>query len=223
MRKEHGVRVEIWADVVCPWCYVGKRRFEVALQAFEHRDEVEVVWRSFELDPATVSDTEAERGDNVARLAEKYSLSLADARAAIARTTQAAAAEGLELALDRARTSRTFDAHRLVHLAAEHGLAEQVEERLMHAHFSEGASVADRDTLLRLVAEVGVDASAAADVLDSDAFADAVRADEAEAAALGIGGVPFFVLDRSYGVSGAQPSEHLLSALHQAWAARLPV
>jgi predicted DsbA family dithiol-disulfide isomerase len=218
------VRVEIWSDVVCPWCYIGKRRFETALGRFEHRDDVEVVWRSFQLDPTTVSvRTPGEGPDHAELLATKYGMSRAQAEQAIARTTAAAAAEGLDYRLDRALSSNTFDAHRLVHLAAAHGRQGEMEERLMRAYFTEGQPVGDRETLVRLAVETGVDAEEAAAVLAGDAYADDVRADIAEARALGINGVPFFVLDRRYGVSGAQPAEQLLAALQQAWAERSPL
>jgi predicted DsbA family dithiol-disulfide isomerase len=218
------MKVEIWSDVVCPWCYIGKRRFEAALATFAHRDAIEVVWRSFELDPTTASARFAGDGpDYVDRLAAKLRLSREQAQQAVASTTAAAAGVGLDFHMDRALAANTFDAHRVIHLAAARGLQAQVEERLMHAHFAEGAAVGDRATLVRLASEAGLEAAEVERVLESGEYADAVRADEAEAAALGIRGVPFFVLDRRYGVSGAQPAEHLLAALEQAWAEREPV
>jgi predicted DsbA family dithiol-disulfide isomerase len=217
------VRVEIWADVVCPWCYIGKRRFESALARFAHRDEVEVVWRSFELDPTTESARHVGDGPPYAdRLARKYSMSRAQAEQALASTTAAAAGEGLEFHLDRALAANTFDAHQVVHVAAQRGRQARVKERLMHAHFVEGEAVGDRATLVRLAADAGLDADEVQRALDTQEHADAVRADEAEAAALGIRGVPFFVIDRRYGVSGAQPPEHLLAALEQTWSERVP-
>ncbi|NUR05810.1 MAG: DsbA family oxidoreductase [Nocardioidaceae bacterium] len=218
------MKVEIWSDVVCPWCYIGKRRFEAALAGFEHRDEIEVVWRSFELDPSSVSvHGPGEGQDHADRLAAKYGLSRADAEQAIARTTAAAAGEGLDFQMDKALHSNTFDAHRLVHLGARHGRQGEVKDRLMRAYFTEGEPVGDRDALLRIAVDAGLDEAEAARVLDGDDHADDVRADEAEARSLGITGVPFFVLDRRYGVSGAQPPEQLLAALEQAWAERTPL
>jgi predicted DsbA family dithiol-disulfide isomerase len=206
--------VEIWSDVVCPWCYLGKHRFEEALASFEHRDEVTVMFRSFELDPEaprTVEGTAAER------LAAKYGMSLERAEAMHANMTEMGAAEGVEFRFDRARGGNTFDAHRLIHLAATYGLQAAAKERLMRAHFTDGEPIADPETLVRLVAEVGVDADDARDVLAGTRFAEDVREDELLAARLGIQGVPFFVLDRRYGVSGAQPPEALLQALERAW------
>jgi predicted DsbA family dithiol-disulfide isomerase len=209
------VKVEIWSDVVCPWCYIGKRRFERAVERFAHRDEVQVTWRSFELDP----QAPAERGvDPATHLAEKYGIARDEAVAMQARVTDLAAQEGLTYHLATARGGNTFDAHRLVQLATERGRGGDMEERLFRAYFTEGESIGDPDTLVRLADEAGLDAAEARAVLEGDAYADRVRADEQEAAAIGARGVPFFVIDRRYGVSGAQASELLLSALDQAWA-----
>ena len=212
------MKVEVWSDVVCPWCYIGKRRLEGALAGFEHAAEVEVEYRSFELNPAAAA---SEDGPLDQRLADKYGVSLDQARSMNSRVTDAAAAEGLYYRLDLARPGNTFDAHRLIHLAGTVGLRSAMKERLMAAYFSEGRPVADRETLVELAAEVGLEPTRAGVVLNTDEFADAVRADEREAAELGINGVPFFVLDRRYGVSGAQPSELLLQALQKAWAERV--
>jgi predicted DsbA family dithiol-disulfide isomerase len=218
------VKVEIWSDVVCPWCYIGKRRFESALASFAHRDDVEVEYRSFELDPSTTSALAAGEGPSHAELiAGKYGMPLAQAEAAIASTSQAAAGEGLDFHMDRALHSNTFDAHRVIHLAAERGLQGAVKERLMKAYFTDGEPVGDRPTLVRLAAEVGLDAAEVEQVLSTQQYADAVRADEAEARSLGINGVPFFVVDRKYGVSGAQPADQLLSVLDRAWSERSPL
>jgi predicted DsbA family dithiol-disulfide isomerase len=207
--------VEIWSDLVCPWCYIGKRRFEAALERFPHRDEVSVLWRSFELDPQAPV---APAGTSAERLAEKYGMSLERAHAAQRQVTDVAAEEGLEYRLDIARGGNTFAAHRLVHEAAVHGHQAAAQERLMAAYFTEGEPISDPATLARLVAEVGVDPAAAEAVAFSDRHGDAVREDELLAARLGIQGVPFFVLDRRYGVSGAQPADVLLQALERAWA-----
>jgi predicted DsbA family dithiol-disulfide isomerase len=206
--------VEIWSDVVCPWCYIGKRRFEAALEAFEHRDEVTVMWRSFELDPAAPSAVE---GTATERLAAKYGMSLERAEGLHREMTERAAAEGLEFRFDLAQSGNTFDAHRLIHLAATYGHQAAAEERLMRAYFTEGAAISDPETLIGLMADVGVDADEARDVLLGDRFAEDVREDEQLAGQLGIQGVPFFVLDRRLGVSGAQPPEALVQALERAW------
>ncbi|MDQ6771513.1 MAG: DsbA family oxidoreductase [Candidatus Dormibacteraeota bacterium] len=209
-----GVKVEIWSDIACPWCYIGKRRFETALERFEHRDDVEVTWRSFELDPAAPVERELGMAEH---LAAKYGWTAEKARAANARVAEQAAGEGLEYRLDIARPGNTLDAHRLIHLAAEHGFQTEAKERLLAAYFTEGESVADQDTLVRLGAELGLERAEVAAALAEGRFETEVRADEREAAELGISGVPFFVLDRRYGVSGAQPPELLLRALEQAW------
>ncbi len=207
--------VEIWSDVVCPWCYIGKRRFEAALERFDHRDDVSVLWRSFELDPQAPVNPE---GASAERLAEKYGMTLERAQAAQAQVTELAAQEGLEYHLDVARGGNTFTAHRLIHEAAVHGHQADAKERLMAAYFTEGEAISDPETLARLVAEAGVDPDEARAVAFGDRHGDAVREDELLAARLGIQGVPFFVLDRRYGVSGAQPAEVLLEALERAWA-----
>jgi predicted DsbA family dithiol-disulfide isomerase len=182
------------------------------------------VWRSFELDPTTESVAAAGEGPGHAELiAAKYGMSLDQARAAVASVTQAAAGEGLDFRLDGSLRSRTFDAHRLVHLAADRGLQDAAKERFMRAYFTESQPVGDAATLVRLAVEVGLDRAEVEQVLAGDGYADAVRADEAEARALGITGVPFFVVDRRYGVSGAQPADQLLAVLDRAWSERSPL
>jgi predicted DsbA family dithiol-disulfide isomerase len=207
--------VEIWSDVVCPWCYIGKRRFEAALEAFEHRDEVTVMWRSFELDPEASGEPQ---GSSAERLASKYGMSVERAEQLHAEMTERAAREGLEYHLDRARGGNTFDAHRMIHLAATYGHQAAAQERLMRAYFTEGEPISDRETLVRLVAELGVDHDEARTAHELDRFSEDVREDEALAAQLGIQGVPFFVIERRYGVSGAQPVDVLSAALDRAWA-----
>ena len=206
--------VEIWSDVVCPWCYIGKRRFEAALARFPHRDEVEVTYRSFELDP----DAPARHpGSGAERLAEKYGVSVEEAQAMNARVTGVAAEDGLDYHLDVARGGNTLDAHRMLHLAAAHRVQAEAKERLMRAYFTEGEPISDADTLARLVASVGVPEDEAREALSGDRFVAEVRDEEQLGAQLGIRGVPFFVLDRRYGVSGAQSADVLLRALEQAW------
>lgn len=218
------MKVEIWSDVVCPWCYIGKRRFESALDRFAHRDDVEVEWRSFELDPSTTSVRASGEGpDHADVLSAKYGMSRAQAEEAIASMSQSAAGEGLEFRMDRSLAANTFDAHQVIHLAAVHGLQDQVKERLLRAYFTDGEPVGDRETLVRLAVEAGLDTVDVEQALETQKYAAAVRADEAEARALGISGVPFFVVDRRYGVSGAQPVEHLLAVLDRAWAERSPL
>jgi predicted DsbA family dithiol-disulfide isomerase len=211
------MQVEIWSDIACPWCYVGKRRFEAALEQFEHRDDVQVSWRSFELDPEAPRERE---GDRAARLAEKYGSSLEQAREMERQITETAAAEGLNFRFDIARSGLTFDAHRVVHLAEAHGLQDEMKERLLRAYFSEGELMADHDTLARLAIEVGLPEAEVGETLAGDRYAAEVRADERAAGQFGISAVPTFVVDRSIGASGAHPPEALLDLLRQGWAAR---
>jgi predicted DsbA family dithiol-disulfide isomerase len=214
------VLVEIWSDVVCPWCAVGEARFAQALERYPRAAEVEVRWRSFELDP----HAPAERpGSTVEHLAAKYRTTVAQAQAMVDGMTETAATEGLDFRFDRARHGNTFDAHRLLHLAADRGVQPALLDRLFAASFTEGEPIGDPEALARLAVEVGLDADDVRSVLSSDAYADAVRADEERARELGIGGVPFFVIDGAIGVSGAQPPEVLLQALEQAHARRQPL
>ncbi len=214
-----GVKVEIWSDVVCPWCYIGKRNLEAALEGFEHRAEVEVVWRAFELDPGAPAHRD---GPYVERLAKKYRTSVEGAQGMIDRMTQAGAAVGLDLRFDLAKPGNTFDAHRLLHLATSHGVQDELKERLLRATFTEGEAIGDRDVLVRLAEEVGMDATEIEEVLASGALGEEVRAEEAEAAVLEITGVPFFVVDRAFAVSGAHPPEALRRILDKAWSASHP-
>ena len=211
------MEIEIWSDIACPWCYIGKRRFEAAVEMFEHRDEVTVTWRAFELDPQAPIEREGERA---AHLAAKYGVTVDEARAMEDRMVQAAAGDGIEMRFDRARGGNTFDAHRLVHLAAARGLQDEAKERLFRAYFTDGELVADPETLVRLAGEIGLDEAEAAEVLRSDRYADEVREDEQTAARMGISGVPFFVVDRAVGASGAHPPEALLTLLEEGWKRR---
>ena len=218
------MQVEIWSDVVCPWCAIGKRRFETALAEFEHRDEVDVRYRSFELDPTTPRTVEGPpAGTATQRLADKYGVPLAQAEAMQQRVIEQAAGEGLDFRFDKARPGNTVDAHRLLHLAADRGRQAELKERLLLAYFTEGEPVGDVDTLVRLAGQAGLDEGEARSVLESDTYLAEVHEDQATARALGISGVPFFVLDRKFGVSGAQPAELLLEALRQAYAAAHPL
>jgi predicted DsbA family dithiol-disulfide isomerase len=208
------MRVEIWSDVVCPWCYVGKRNFEAALSRFEHRDDVEVIWRAFELDPSAPAERE---GDYVAHLARKYGMSVEQARKMIETMSATGAKAGVSLDFDRARPGNSFDAHRLIHLAGQQGVQDAVKERFLRATFTDGEPIGDRDALLRLAVEAGLPQADAASVLANDVFAAEVRAEESLALELGISAVPFFVIDRTFGIPGAQPPDVILGALERAW------
>jgi predicted DsbA family dithiol-disulfide isomerase len=211
------MRVEIWSDVVCPWCYVGKRNLEAALAEFEHHDQVEVTWRAFELDPSAPAERE---GDYATHLARKYGMSVAQAQTMIETMAATGARAGVVLDFDRARPGNSFDAHRLIHLAGERGVQAAMKERFLRATFTDGEPIGDRDVLLRLAVEAGLSKYEAAAVLGSDAYADDVRAEESLALDLGITAVPFFVIDRTFGVPGAQPPDVILGALQRAWAIR---
>ncbi len=214
------MHVEIWSDVVCPWCYIGKRRFETALAGFAQRDQVEVVWRAYELDPNAPIRRE---GDPAERLARKYGISVDQARASQAQLTELAATEGLDYHLDRAAGGNTFDAHRLIHLAAAVGLGDAMKERLLRAHLVEAAPIGDRATLVALATEVGIDPDAAEEMLAGDDYVDAVRADELAARELDVTGVPFFLFDGRLGIAGAQSPDLLARVLERAWAESQPV
>jgi predicted DsbA family dithiol-disulfide isomerase len=214
------VQVEIFSDVACPWCAIGKRRFEDALTRFEHRDEVEVRWRSFELDPSAPREKE---GDYARLLAEKYRTGREQAQAMIDQMTATAADEGLVFRFDLIRPGRTFDAHRLLHLAIGSGLQDALKERLLTAYLGEGAAIGEPSVLADLAEEVGLERAEVVRVLDGQAYAGAVRADQREAVQLGIRGVPFFVIDRKLGLSGAQPAATILDSLRRVQGERLPV
>jgi predicted DsbA family dithiol-disulfide isomerase len=220
LEKETAVHVEIWSDIACPWCYIGKRRWEAALAAFEHRDEVQVTWRSFELDPEAPRERE---GDRASHLAEKYRTSYESAVAMQRNMTEVAAGEGLDFHFDTARSGNTFDAHRLLHLAAAHGAQDAVKEALFRAYLSEGRLVGDPAVLEELGLEAGLPEDEVRELLSTDSYVAEVRADERTAASLGINAVPFFAVDRSLGASGAQPPELFLELLRRGWAARTPL
>ena len=214
------MHVEIWSDIACPWCFVGKRRFEAALERFEHRDAVTVTWRSFELDPeAPVERT----GERAAHLAAKYGTTVERAREMERQMTETAAGDGLAIDFESARSGNTFDGHRLVHLAAAHGLQDTMKERLLSAYLEQGELISDHATLARLAAEIGLPEDEVRDTLASDRYADEVRADERTAFELGINAVPFFVIDRAIGASGAHPPDALLRMLETGWAQRPPL
>jgi predicted DsbA family dithiol-disulfide isomerase len=207
------LKIDVWSDIVCPWCAIGKRRLEAAIAKFSHGDAVEVVWHAFELDPSAPA-VRAE--DNATRLAEKYGRTKAEAEAMIQEVSDTAAKDGLDFQLARTRSGNTFDGHRLLRLAAERGLQGALKERLFRAYMTEGEAIGDPAVLVRLAAEAGLDPDEVRAVLASDRYASDVREDEETARKLGIRGVPFFVFGERLAVSGAQPVDVLLGALEQA-------
>ncbi|CAM5648540.1 DSBA oxidoreductase [Streptomyces spiroverticillatus] len=215
------LRVEIWSDVACPWCYVGKARFEKGLEAFAHRDGVEVVHRSFELDP---NRAKGDVEQVVDMLAKKYGRTPEQVRAMEETVASNAHAEGLAYVTEGRDSGSTFDIHRVLHLAKERGLQSELLDLAYRTNFAETASVFDDEVLVGIAVRAGLEEAEVRAVLaDPTAYADAVRADEREAAELGANGVPFFVFDRRYGVSGGQPAEVFTQALEQAWQGRSPL
>ncbi|MGY1642148.1 DsbA family oxidoreductase [Geodermatophilus sp. SYSU D00703] len=214
------VRIEVWSDFVCPWCYIGKRRLETALSRFPHGDQVEVVWRSFQLDPTV---PEGQTHPALPALAAKYGRSVEEMQQMQRGVEEIAAAEGLEYHLAEGLSGNTLLAHELIHLAAEHGLQGVVKERLLHAHFEEGRSVFDVDSLAALAVEVGLAEAEVRAALADHRYRPAVHQDVRTAQALGATGVPFFVVDRRYGAAGAQPAELLLQVMEKAWADANPL
>jgi predicted DsbA family dithiol-disulfide isomerase len=207
------MRVDIWSDVICPWCYVGKARFDKALSSFPQRDQVEVVYHSFELDP---SSPRGQRDSNLAMLSKKFGKSQAEALAMDDHVGSLARAEGLGFDSERP-VGNTFDIHRVLHLGLDRGVQQQLVNAVNEAYFGQARDVFDHGVLTEVAAGAGLDAEEVGKVLDSDSYADAVRQDELQARQIGISGVPFFVFDMALGASGAQPTELFTSALNQAW------
>jgi predicted DsbA family dithiol-disulfide isomerase len=209
------LQVSIWSDIACPWCYVGKRRFDAALARFEHTSQVDVTWRSFELDPSAPRVRPMQ--DYAQRLATKYGQTREQAQARIDQLVSLARAEGITLDFQRIQPGNTFDAHRLLHWAHNHGKQAALKERLLAAYLSEGQPIGEHATLLSAAAAVGLDVDEALATLSNDGYADEVRNDEAEARALGIQGVPCFVLAGRYAIEGAQPTDTMLLGLQRAF------
>ncbi len=213
------MKVEIWSDVVCPFCYIGKRKFENALAQFGHRGEVQVEWKSFQLTPDFVPTP----GESIhASLAKKKGVPEAEGRRMNDYMTQAAKEVGLNYQFDKAIPTNTFLAHQLIHFAAHHGQQDAMKERLFAAYYLEGQNLNEVATLVKLAAEIGLDADAARRELLAGTYANEVRRDEYEAQQIGVRGVPFFVFEDKYAVSGAQPSEVFAEVLDKVWAEAQP-
>ncbi len=216
------MRIDIWSDVVCPWCYIGKRRLEKALAGFAHADDVEIHWRSFQLDPSAPTEPVETVAEGLGR---KYGGGTEAGAEMIDRVEAVAAEEGMVWRYRESQRVGTVDAHRLLHLAHAEGGAElqgQVKEALLHAYFAEARNIADHGELRDITGSAGLSATAVDRVLASDEFTDEVWADIEQAQALGATGVPFFVVDDLYGVSGAQPVEMLTQVLERAWSESHP-
>ncbi len=207
------VRIEIWSDVVCPWCYIGKRNLEAALEGFEHRDEVEVTWHSFQLDPTLPEHYD---GTEVEYLASRKGMPAEQVRQMFAHVTEQAAGEGLAYDFDALVVANSLRAHQLLHLAKAHGKGDEVKEALLSGHFEQGVDIGDVEALVTLGTGVGLDAQEIRDALADERYVPAVRADIEEAQQLGVNGVPFFVFDMRLGLSGAQPASTFTQALERA-------
>lgn len=214
------MKIEIWSDYMCPFCYIGKRRFEEALESFAHKDQVEVVYRSYELNPNESRDTDQTTYDS---LAKKYGMSAQEAKSMTENVVAQARTVGLNYNFDVIKPTNSFDAHRLTHFAAEQGKASEMTELLFSAYFEKGEHIGSREVLIRLAGEVGMNTKQVEKILEESTFAEEVRRDEKQGAELGIQGVPFFVIDRKYGISGAQPPQVFADALTQAWSESQPL
>ncbi|WP_457948094.1 DsbA family oxidoreductase [Pseudarthrobacter sp. alpha12b] len=208
------MKIEIWSDVACPWCFIGKRRFEAALAAFPHRDAVDVVWRSYQLDPTLPDHYD---GTELEYLSSRKGMPAPQVSQMFDHVAQQAKGEGLDYRFDKVVVANSFTAHRLIHLAAAHGRQDAAKERLLSDHFEHGKDIGSRDYLTSLGGDLGLPANELEELFTTDRYSAEVRLDFQEAQGLGISGVPFFVIDRKFGLSGAQPVETFTAALNQAW------
>jgi predicted DsbA family dithiol-disulfide isomerase len=208
------MKIEIWSDVACPWCFIGKRRFEAALASFPHRDAVDVTWRSYQLDPALPEHYD---GTELEYLSSRKGMPAQQVSQMFDHVARQAKGEGLDYHFENVVVANSFTAHRLIHLAAAHGKQDAAKERLLSDHFEHGKDIGSRGYLSSLGADLSLPAGEVEELFSTDKYTDEVRFDFQEARALGITGVPFFVIDRKFGLSGAQPAETFTAALNQAW------
>ncbi|GAA4661175.1 DsbA family oxidoreductase [Arthrobacter cryoconiti] len=208
------MKIEIYSDVACPWCFIGKRRFESALNAFAHKDSVEVQWRSYQLDPTLPEHYD---GTELDYLVERKGMDREQLAGMLGNVLEQAKGEGLNYKFENLVVANSFNAHQLLHLAAAHGKSDAVKEALLSGHFEHGEDIGAREFLVRTGTAAGLSATEINDALDTDMYAEEVRADFAQARAIGVTGVPFFVIDNKYGISGAQPAETFAQALNEAW------
>src|SRR5665213_1493817 len=210
------MEINIWSDVRCPFCYIGKRKFEMALDKFPHKDKVNVIWKSFELDPNLTTNTDVsstEYFSSAKGISKEQAEGMQDHVSGIAKEI------GLDFHTKNTVVANSFNAHRLIQLAKTKGLGNEVEEALFKAYFEEGKNIDDKETLIKTGVSIGLDESEVKEIFNSDAFAKEVKYDEMQAQSLGINGVPFFVLNNKYAVSGAQSPETFLDVLEQTWEA----
>ncbi|MES2591232.1 MAG: DsbA family oxidoreductase [Bacteroidota bacterium] len=212
------MKVEIWSDIMCPFCYIGKRKFEKALAQFENAEQVEISWKSFQLNPGMKTDPKKSINEY---LSEIKGMPLEQAKEINEHVTQLAKAVGLQYNFDKAIVANSLDAHRLIQFAKEKNKDGEAEERLFKAYFTEGKNIADHATLALLASEIGLDQEEVQSFLKSNKYTEEVNNDIAEAQKIGVRGVPFFVIDRKYGVSGAQESDTFLQALTKAWSEKI--
>lgn len=213
------MKIEIWSDIMCPFCYIGKRKFEKALEQFTNKDKVEVIWHSYVLQP-TVKYVP---GRSIYEfLSDIKGISVEQAQEMNAYVANIASQEGLTFDFDKVIVANSFDAHRLIHMATQYGLQDKAEEYLFSAHFTEGKNISDHETLVELGVKIGLDRQEVIQNLSSGEYTNEVKRDLHEAQNMGIRGVPFFVINRKYGISGAQPSELFLQALQKAWEEEYP-
>ena len=209
------MRIEIWSDIACPWCFIGKRRFETALAGFAHKDEVEVEWRSYQLDPSLPEHFEGSETDY---LGQAKGMPADQLQQMLEHVRTQADGEGLAYDFESLVVANSFTAHRFLHLAKSHGVMDAAKETLLSGHFEGGRNIGDHAYLAEVGQTLGIEPADTLRVLASDDYAAEVKADIAEARELGVTGVPFFVIDRKYGISGAQPSDAFAQVLDQVWA-----
>lgn len=211
---ENQLKIQIWSDVMCPFCYIGKRKIEEAITQFENKDSIEIEWKSFELDPSFVPKPSETIADH---LAEKYGRDTDWAQSMLENTTQTAKTNGLDFHFEKAILANSLNAHRLQHLAKKHNLSNELEELLFKAYFTEGKNVNDWITLQEIGQKAGLHIDEIKQLIDTDIYTKEVRQDQQDAQNIGVTGVPFFVFDNKYAVSGAQPTEVFLKTLEKTW------
>jgi predicted DsbA family dithiol-disulfide isomerase len=216
MAENARMKVEVWSDIMCPFCYIGKRNYETALNRFNKKNLVEIEWHSFQLDP-TIPVNNGKKENVYQYLAEKKGFSYGHSKKLHEKLIQTAKNAGLEYNFDKAIVANSFDAHKMIQLAKTKGLGDAAEERLFRAYFTEGRDFGDKDTLVSLGEDIGLQENEIRDALGSDEYTQKVEQDIQEASDIGIGGVPFFVFNRKYAISGAQPPEYFLQTLQKSF------